>query len=61
MDKSWFVFQIYIVNIYSSFKDSKAMDKLRAAIMGKRGKNLDDLQFMTGTVDHKTVSIFSFI
>ena len=24
------------------------MDKLRAAIMGKRGKNLDDLQFMTG-------------
>ena len=27
------------------------MDKLRAAIMGKRGKNLDDLQFMTGTIN----------
>ena len=25
-----------------------AMDKLRVAIMGKRGKNLDDLEFMTG-------------
>jgi hypothetical protein len=27
------------------------MYKLRDAILGKKGKNLDDLEFMTGKID----------
>ena len=32
------------------YSDSKAMCKLRSAIWGKRGTNLDDLEFMTGKI-----------
>ena len=31
-----------------SFLGSKAMQKLRSSILGKRGKNLDDVEQMTG-------------
>ena len=30
------------------FLDSLAMDRLRKAILGKDGKNLDDVEFMSG-------------
>ena len=31
------------------------MEKLRAAIMGKKGKNLDDLQYMSGKCSQKRI------
>ena len=35
-------------NFSVSFLDSLAMDRLRKAILGKDGKNLDDVEFMSG-------------
>ena len=37
-------------NLFFTFKGSKAMQKLRSSICGKRGKNLDDMEHMTGNI-----------